>query len=83
MAAKNYEIYNNKVVITLNDRVCFTSEDLVNSDLFKRMLTHCVEALQRKNSVFINIFEDPANIKENHIDTLIKTLKFLTNSKNI
>jgi len=78
MGMKNYEIYGNKIIITLNDRVCFTSEDLINSGLFKRILMLCIEDLKRKNSVVIQIFDDIHNITEKDVETLIKTLKFLT-----
>ncbi|MBF0490070.1 MAG: phosphoenolpyruvate carboxykinase [Candidatus Omnitrophica bacterium] len=78
MGVNKYEIYNNKVIITLNDRVCFTSEDIINSELFKRILTNCIAELKRKNSVIINIFDDINNINEEKISALIKTLKFLT-----
>ena len=78
MGLKNYEIYGNKIIITLNDRICFTSEDLINSGLFKRILMLCIDDLKRKNSVVIHIFNDINKITDQDIDTLIKTLKFLT-----
>ncbi|MBF0570464.1 MAG: phosphoenolpyruvate carboxykinase [Candidatus Omnitrophica bacterium] len=75
-----FDIYGNKVVIHFNDKVCFSTEDVLNSELFKRILTDCVAELNHKNSILLNIFLPSSPRDKNDIELLIKAFKFL--SKN-
>ena len=84
MGACNFDVYGNKVIITLSERSCFTTEDVINSDLFKNILSRCLTDLKRKNSILLNIFDKSSLSDDKNIELLIKTLKFLTkNSSNL
>jgi len=78
MAISNFEIYGDKVIMTIAERPCFTTEDVINSELFKRILSRCLTELKRKNSILLNIFDKSSTSEEKNIELLIKTLKFLT-----
>jgi len=78
MAISNFDIYGNKVIITISERSCFTTEDVISSELFKKILSRCLTDLQRKNSILLNIFDKFSPTEEKNIELLIKTLKFLT-----
>jgi hypothetical protein len=78
MSVPEVAIYNNKVILHLKDRVCFTTEDIVKSELFKKILIQVIEKLKQKNSVIINIFDDKNQIDDEKIILLISTLCFLT-----
>jgi len=78
MGTSNFDIYGDKVIITISDRACFTTEDVIGSELFKKILSRCLADLKRKNSILLNIFDKPSSLPDQNIDLLIKTLKFLT-----
>ncbi|MDR3562218.1 MAG: phosphoenolpyruvate carboxykinase [Negativicutes bacterium] len=71
------KIVDNKAIIRLKDRVCDTPEELLSSDLFARVLTMAVEALVKRNSILLDIFEDKQNITEKDIKLLIESLHYL------
>jgi len=73
-----FDIYDNKVIITISDRACFTTEDVINSELFKKILSRCLADLKRKNSILLDIFDRSSLLEDKNIDLLIKVLKFLT-----
>ena len=72
----SYTISGKKVIITINKRLCETSEELIDSDLFIEILNRCIKNLLKRNSTLIKIF-DSENINENKITLLINTLKYL------
>jgi len=78
MGISNFDIYGDKVIITLSERACFTTEDVINSELFKKILSRCLADLKRKNSILLNIFDKFSSSKDQNIDLLIKILRFLT-----
>jgi len=75
---KNYShtIFEKKVIITINKRLCETPEELIDSELFVEILNRCIKNLSNRNSALINIFGGK-NIDENQISLLINTLKYL------
>ena len=75
---KSYRIYDGKVIIRIRDRICDTPEELVQSGLFRDVITKYIAQLQKQRSRLLNIFLDKNNITKEEIDTLINTLGFLT-----
>jgi hypothetical protein len=75
---KNYShtISKNKVIITINRRLCETSEELLDSELFIEILNRCIRNLSKRNSPLINIF-DNEGINEKRIMILVNILKYL------
>ena len=78
MGISNFNIYGDKVIITISERACFTTEDVVSSELFKKILSRCVADLKRKNSILLDIFDKTCSSDEKNIDLLIKVFRFLT-----
>jgi hypothetical protein len=72
----SYTISEKKVIITINKRLCETSEELIESELFVEILNRCIKNLSRRNSTLINIFGSE-NINENQVTLLINALKYL------
>ena len=73
----NYLIFKDKVVIRLKDRICDTSEELLSSKLFLKILTMAISSLTRRNSRLLSIF-DHEPIGSEDIRLLIETFTFLT-----
>ncbi|MFH1061365.1 MAG: phosphoenolpyruvate carboxykinase [Candidatus Omnitrophota bacterium] len=73
----DFEIVENKVVIKIKDRICENAEELLNSALFERVLKLCIRELQDHSSYLLGIFGEKP-IEQQNIDTLIRTLNFLT-----
>jgi len=73
----SFKVINDKVIIKVKGTICDTQEELVESELFKSLLTNCLEHLQEKDSKLLTIFQDK-EINSANIQTLIETLKYLT-----
>jgi hypothetical protein len=76
MNNSSYQIFDNKVIIRLRDRISDKSEDLLSSGLFLEILQRCIVELQRRNSRLLGIF-DHAEISSEDINTLVDTLHYL------
>ena len=72
-----FEVFENKVIIRIKNRICETSDELINSPLFLQILKLCVKELQSHNSYLLNIFEKK-DIDPKDIEALIKTFQFLS-----
>lgn len=70
-------VFDRKVVIRLKDRICETPEELVDSELFKRVLKIMLTELGKRQSRLLEIFNDKNCITENDITLLIGTIRAL------
>ena len=77
MGIASYDITGKKIIIRLNERPCFTSSDVLNSDLFKEILNRYLKDLTRKNSRLLGVFGQ-GGVTQEKLDVLISMLKFLT-----
>jgi len=82
MPNTTFDLYGDKVVLHLHERACFSTDDIISSVLFKKILSRCVETLKRKNSFLLNIFGQNFCPQEKDIDFLIKVLKVLTKNSS-
>jgi hypothetical protein len=73
-----YEIIKNKIIILVKDTICGTPKELLESSLFKRIATDCIEFLKEKDSYLLDIFQNRNTSLEN-INILIETLQYLAN----
>ncbi|MCJ7471619.1 MAG: hypothetical protein MUP02_02255, partial [Actinobacteria bacterium] len=75
---KNYssKIFEKKVIIKINKRLCETPEELIESELFLEILKRCIKNLSRRNSALLDIFGSES-INEDKITLLADTLKYL------
>ncbi|VBB06350.1 Hypothetical protein LUCI_1581 [Lucifera butyrica] len=71
------KIFEGKITIRLKDRVCETSEELLSSDLFAKVLKLAVKELEQRDSIMLDIFEDKSKIRNEDISLLIETFQFL------
>ncbi len=81
MQISSFKFIDNKVVITLRDRVCESADELIESPSFRLVLKKCVEQLQQKDSPLLGVFPDKNRISYQDIDVFIKTLMELENIK--
>lgn len=69
---------NKKVILRIRDRICETSEELLESDLFVAVLSRYVGELKRRQSTLLGIFGKPVSqIGDKDINTLVKILQIL------
>ncbi len=78
MAISNFDVFGNKVIMRIHENPCFTTSEVVESDLFRQILIRSLDALKRKNSILLNIFLSGSSYQEKNVNLLIQTLKFLT-----
>ncbi len=75
MAITSYREIENKIIIHTKGRLCETREELLQSELFVRILNRFIKELDGHQSRFLNIFE--GEITEEKIHILHITLKNL------
>ena len=71
------KVFDRKVVIRLKDRICETPEELVDSELFKRVLKIMLTELGKRQSRLLEIFNDKNYITDNDVAVLISTIRAL------
>jgi hypothetical protein len=77
MGMTSFEIFDRKVVIRIKDHICETADELLSSDIFKTVLTHCIHDLEKHQSYLLGIF-GKKTITDKDINALIKTFTFLS-----
>lgn len=75
MAITSYREIDNKIIIHTKGRLCETQEEMLQSDLFVRVLERFIDSLKRQESRLLEIFS--GEINENSIHMLHMTLKNL------
>lgn len=60
MINETYHFYDKQVVIKSNRGICQDSEELIKSDLFKKLLQKYLRYLKKKDSPLLRIFKDIA-----------------------
>ncbi len=73
----SFKFLENKIVLRFNLRICETAEELLESSLFKEVLTRSLDELSQRNSFLLNIF-DGHKTDDQQINDLIKTFQFLS-----
>lgn len=76
MVQTTYQLFSDKVIIRLRGKICENSDELITSCLYRDVLIDFIEELNRRQSVYLNIFPE-RNISSENIDQLITTLHFL------
>jgi energy-coupling factor transporter ATP-binding protein EcfA2 len=77
MRIYSHKILEKKVILTINKRICETSEELLSSELFYKILIRCISRLSKRGSVLLNIFDNSREISKDNISLLVDTLKSL------
>lgn len=73
----SFDIIEQKILIRLHDRICETSEEILNSDLFKEIVRRAIDRLARRNSTLLAVF-GKSKVTAADIHILIQTLEYLT-----
>lgn len=76
MTTETFEIFQNKVIIKLHDRICETPAEIFSSPLFRAILERAIDKLVQRNSFLLGIFERRP-ISAETIDLFIKTMGVL------
>lgn len=71
-----FKIQERKVFIRIRGRVCESSEQLLESELFFEIVKRCLHGLHQKNSPLFKVFGQK-QLNDNNISLLIKTLIYL------
>ena len=73
----SFRTIDDQVIMRLRDRICDTSERMLTSDLFLRVLKQYIAGLSKKQSRLLNIFPNPRIITDEDIHTLVDALRYL------
>lgn len=73
----SFRTIDDQVVMRLRDRICDTSDRMLTSALFLRVLKQFIAGLSRKQSRLLNIFPNPRAITDEDINLLIESLRYL------
>lgn len=76
MQKNELKIVGNKAVLCIRERMCEIAEEMLESDMFRLVVEHCVNQLESRNSPLIGIFEN-GRVTQSDITNLIKTLTLL------
>lgn len=77
MEQELYQLYADKIVIRIRNRVCDTVGELISSKIFSAVLSQYVQHLARQQSRLLGVFQDKNNITPQEVKTLQKTLIML------
>jgi len=76
---ENFRLVDNKVIILVRDRVCETSDELLSSKLFFKIISSYVDELKRKDAPILKIFSKTSDqITKRDINKMIGVLSILT-----
>jgi hypothetical protein len=81
MQKNELKIVENKAVLYIRERMCETSEEMLESDMFRMVLEHCINELELRNSPLIGIFENN-QVTRTGVNNLIRTLILLEKYEN-
>jgi energy-coupling factor transporter ATP-binding protein EcfA2 len=81
MQKSTLRIVGNKAVLNIRERMCETAEEMLESDMFRIVLEHCLKQLSLRNSPLLEIF-DQCKLTEDGINNLVKTLILLEKYEN-
>ncbi len=72
----SYQLFDDKVILRVRDRVCSKPEHLLANPLFREVLQHYIAELSRKRSPLLSVFaRDPVTSED--LDLLVTTFKYL------
>jgi len=77
MPITSFDIFDNKVIIKLRDRICEDSDELFSSKLFRTVLKRGLEELSYKKSPLLKVFGDECKITNKEIKLVTDIFKNL------
>ncbi len=76
----NFKIIENKIILTSKGRLCETPEELINSELFREILSRFTAHLEKKKSILLKMKKN-GHFSDEDISVLIKVLLQLTKNE--
>jgi GTPase SAR1 family protein len=74
----SYQIYSDKLVIRIRNRVCDTVDELISSEIFTDLLSKYVRRLFRQQSRLLRVFKNEEHVTQDELKTMQKTLMMLS-----
>lgn len=71
-----FNIIEQKVIIRLNNRVCESADEILDSELCREIIKRAIASLQKRNSFLLGVFENNS-ADEKSISKLIEVLKHI------
>ncbi|MBF0386732.1 MAG: phosphoenolpyruvate carboxykinase [Candidatus Omnitrophica bacterium] len=72
----SYQMIDNKIILQLRENVCATEAEVLDSDLFKGVVTAAFHKLVKRNSILLDVF-GKRTVGADEIKVFIETLKAL------
>ncbi|MGA2764613.1 MAG: phosphoenolpyruvate carboxykinase [Spirochaetia bacterium] len=72
-----FAVLDRKVIMRVRRRFCETADELLESDLFREVLSRCLRDLARRDSPLLAFLEG-RHEQESSLDILVQSLSFLT-----
>ena len=76
MEPTSFDIFDEKVILRLKDRVCHNADELFASQAFFKFLRRAVDEMSRRNSKLLGIF-DKTPVSDDDIALLVQTFHYL------
>lgn len=76
MEPTSFEMFGDKVILRLKDRVCLNADELFASPIFLKFLRRSVDELARRNSKLLGIFEHTP-VSDEDLVLLTRTFRYL------
>jgi len=73
----SFHFYKDKIILRVRNRVCNNSEELIQSELFEKILWRFLKGLEESESVLLSVFPD-SKVSRESMETLIETLFYLS-----
>ncbi|MBF0594357.1 MAG: phosphoenolpyruvate carboxykinase [Candidatus Omnitrophica bacterium] len=72
----SYQMIDNKIILQIQENICATEIEVLDSDLFKGVATAGLKKLVKRNSILLDVF-GKRDVGPAEIDIFIETLKYL------
>lgn len=72
----SYQMIDNKIILQIQENICATEAEILDSELFKGVVTVALKKLMRRNSILLDVF-GKRDVGPEEIKILIEVIKFL------
>ena len=69
--------HGNKVILYTRDRLCENIDELLSGDVFSGIVADFIHELKERQSLLLNLFDTPDDVRETDIEMMIEVLRFL------
>ena len=72
----SYQMIDNKIILQIQENICATEQEILDSELFKGVVSAAFRKLVRRNSILLDVF-DRRDVGAEEVKVFVETLKFL------